>query len=196
MSQRILPIVEGDGDVLAVPLLVRRILQAHHRFDVEVLPPHKRGELPKVKADFPRIFQVAAKEQAGILCVLDFDCAQCFDALKDERALQQQAQEINPLIAFAACLIVKEFESLFLWDEISTRKVLPHIQKHTVFPANPEDIRPAKEWLSKSQPSGFAYKPTAHQAKLAAAINLDVLRALSPSYQRLEAAVLKLAPAP
>lgn len=194
MNQRILPIVEGDGDVQAVPVLVRRILQAHNRFDVEVLPPHKRGELPKVKADFQRIFKVAAKEQAGILCVLDFDCAQCVDALKDEYELQQQAQQMNPLIAFAVCLIVKEFESLFLWDEASTRKVLPQLLKHTVFPANPEDIRPAKEWLSKSQPSGFAYKPTAHQAKLAAAINLDLLRARSPSYQRLEAAVLKLAP--
>lgn len=192
MNKRILPIVEGQGDVFAVPVLVRRILQAHGRFDVQALPPHKRGELPTVKKHFTNIFQVAAKEQASILCVLDFDCAQCVDVLQDERDLRQLAQQIRPDIPFAACLIVKEFESLFLWDEVGARKVLPYIVKSTQFPANPEDIRPVKEWLSDAQPSGMAYKPTVHQAKLAAAINLDALRERSPSYQRLETAVLQL----
>lgn len=192
MNKRILPIVEGEGDVLAVPVLVRRILEVNAHFDVQVLPPHRRGELPKVKADFSRIFKIAALENASVLCVLDFDCAQCFDALLDEQELQQQAQKLRPDVPFASCLIVKEFESLFLWDEASTRKALPSIFKGTQFPANPEDIRPAKEWLSKAQPSGMAYKPTVHQAKLAAAVSLDTLRERSPSYQRLEAAVLQL----
>lgn len=192
MNQRILPIVEGDGDVLAVPVLIRRILHAHQRFDIQVLPPHKRGELPKVKANFPRIFQVAALENAAVLCVLDFDCKQCNDVLQDEYGLRQQAQQIHPHIPFAACLIVKEFESLFLWDETSTRQALPHILPSTRFPNNPEDIRPAKEWLSDAQPTGISYKPTVHQAKLAAAVNLQILRKRSPSYQRLEAAVINL----
>lgn len=192
MSKRIVPIVEGEGDVLAVPVLVRRILEAHAQFDVQVLQPHRRGELPKVKADFARIFKAAALENASVLCVLDFDCAHCVDALQDEQELQQQAQQLRPDVPFAACLIVKEFESLFLWDEVGTRKVLPYILKNTQFPANPEDIRPVKEWLSDAQPSGMAYKPTVHQAKLAAAVNLDALRERSPSYQRLEAAVLQL----
>ena len=183
--------VEGDGDVLAVPVLVRRILQAHQRFDVKVLPPHKRGELPKVKANFSRFFMAAALEKAAVLCVLDFDCAQCVDVLQDERDLGEQAKNIHPDIPFAACLIVKEFESLFLWDEVGTRQALPYILQDTQFPANPEDIRPAKEWLSKAQPSGMAYKPTAHQAKLAAAVNLDLLSKRSPSFRRLEAAVLQ-----
>lgn len=192
MSKSILPIVEGDGDMAAVPVLLRRILHAHDRFDVQVLPPHKRGELPKVKANFERFFKAAALNGVPVLCVLDFDCAQCVDAISDEQNLEHQAQKINPLIPFAACLIVKEFESLFLWDEKSTRQALPNIIKNTIFPINPEEIRPAKEWLSKVQPSGLAYKPTVHQAKLAAAVNLEVLRANSPSYQRLEAAVMKL----
>lgn len=192
MSKKILPIVEGDGDVAAVPVLIRRILQANSRYDVQVLSPHKRGELPKVKANFERFFKTAALEGVPVLCVLDFDCSQCIDAISDEQDLQHRAKKIHPSLPFAACLIVKEFESLFLWDEASTRQALPNIIKNTIFPLNPEDIRPAKEWLSKAQPSGLAYKPTVHQAKLAAAVNLDVLRARSPSYQRLELAVLKL----
>lgn len=189
---KILPIVEGDGDVAAVPVLLRRILQAHSRFDVQILPPHKRGELPKVKANFERFFKTAALENVPVLCVLDFDCAHCLDAIKDEQELKEQAKKFHPLIDFEACFIVKEFESLFLCDEMGTRKVLPSIIKSTVFPANPEEIRPAKEWLSRAQPSGTAYKPTVHQAKLAAAVDLKVLRAKSPSYQRLESALLRL----
>lgn len=189
---KLLPIVEGDGDVAAIPVLLRRILQTHNRFDVQILPPHKRGELPKVKANFERFFKAAALENVPVLCVLDFDCAHCVDVIKDEQDLKQQAKEFHPLINFEACFIVKEFECLFLWDEVGTRKVLPSIAKSTVFPGNPEEIRPAKEWLSKAQPSGIAYKPTVHQAKLAAAVDLNILRLKSPSYQRLESALLRL----
>ena len=189
---KVLPIVEGDGDVAAIPVLLRRILQAHDRFDVQILPPHKRGELPKVKANFERFFKAAALESVPVLCVLDFDCANCVDAIKDEQELKTLAHKFHPLIDFEACLIVKEFESLFLFDEMGTRKILPSIVKSTVFPANPEAIRPAKEWLSRAQPSGVSYKPTVHQAKLAAAVDLNILRTRSPSYQRLESALLRL----
>lgn len=189
---KVLPIVEGDGDVAAVPVLLRRILQAHSRFDVQILPPHKRGELPKVKSNFERFFKAAALESVPVLCVLDFDCAHCVDVIKDERDLKQQANKLHPLIAFEACFIVKEFESFFLWDEMGSRKVLSSIVRGTAFPANPEEIRGAKEWLSKAQPSGIAYKPTVHQAKLAAAVDLNILRTKSPSYQRLESALLRL----
>ena len=193
---RVLPIVEGDGDMAAVPVLLRRILHAHNRFDVQILSPHKRGELPKVKANFERFFKAAALEGAPIICVLDFDCAQCLDAVADAHELQQKANELHPHIPFEACFIVKEFESLFLWDEANTRRSLPNIIKSTVFPVNPEEIRPAKEWLSKAQTSGFSYKPTAHQAKLADAVDINLLRAKSPSYQRLETALLKLTKLP
>ena len=190
--KKVLPIVEGDGDVAAVPVLLRRILQVHSEFEVQVLPPHKRGELPKVKANFERFFKAAALEGVPVLCVLDFDCANCVDVVKDELELKQQANAIHPLIGFEACFIVKEYESFFLWDEVGTRKVLPSTAKGTVFPANPEEIRGAKEWLSRAQPSGIAYKPTVHQAKLAAAVDLNILRVKSPSYQRLESALLRL----
>lgn len=194
--RKVLAIVEGDGDVQAVPVLLRRILQRHELFNVQVLPPHKRGELPKVKANFERFLKAAALEGVPILCILDFDCAECIDVLQDEQLLRAEAEELLPHLPFDVCLIVKEFESLFLWDEAAARQVLPQIAQGTAFPTNPEGIRPAKEWLSKVQPSGSAYKPMVHQAKLAAAVDLDLLHEKSPSFQRLEKALLSLTQSP
>jgi Domain of unknown function (DUF4276) len=191
-AKRLLAIVEGEGDERAVPVLLRRILHAHQRFDVEVLHPQRRGELPKVKANFSRFFGAAVLEDAAILCVLDFDCAECVDVLKAEKDMRLEASKLRPHQLFDACFIVKEFESLFLWDATATRQALPLIPKTKAFPAQPESVRDAKGWLSDAQPSGVAYKPTAHQAKVTAQLNLNQLAACSPSYQRLEAAVLRL----
>ena len=55
---RILPVVEGDGDVKAVPILVRRILHAHGLYGVDLLPAQKRGDLPKVKGVFDNRFNL------------------------------------------------------------------------------------------------------------------------------------------
>lgn len=191
-AKRLLAIVEGEGDERAVPVLLRRILHAHQRFDVEVLHPQRRGELPKVKANFSRFFGSAVLEDAAILCVLDFDCAECVDVLKAEKDMRLEASKLRPHQLFDACFIVKEFESLFLWDATATRQALPLIPNTKAFPAQPESVRDAKGWLSDAQPSGVAYKPTAHQAKVTAQLNLNQLAACSPSYQRLEAAVLRL----
>lgn len=190
--KRLLPIVEGEGDERAVPVLLRRILHAHDRFDVEILRPHRRGDLPKVKANFDRFFQAAVLEEAAVICILDFDCEFCVDVVTEEACFGALAEHLRPGHPFAACFIVKEFESLFLSDEVATRSALPAIHAAAAFPQAPEAIRDAKGWLSAAQPSGSAYKPTAHQTKIVSQLNLDHLRIHSPSYQRLERATLAL----
>lgn len=191
-QQRLIAIVEGEGDERAVPVLLRRILESHGRHDVRVLKPHRRGELPKVKSNFERFFQAAALEDASILCILDFDCEFCNDVEHEEEYLRKFALKIRPDVRFDACLIVKEFESMFLWDESSARAVLPQIPPGCVFPENPETIRDAKGWLSKAQPKGHSYKPTAHQAKLAAQVDLATLLTKSPSFRRLNDTILRI----
>jgi hypothetical protein len=63
--KRLLPIVEGDGDMQAVPLLMRCVLnEVLARTDVTVLSAQKRGEWPKVKRDFERVYRSARLETA------------------------------------------------------------------------------------------------------------------------------------
>lgn len=193
MTRKLQLIVEGDGDVQAVPVLVRRILDAHEIFDVSLaLPVQKRGDLPKVKRRFSDFFQAATLENYPILCVLDFDCEFCNDVLAEEAEFRELANGIRPNYPFAACFIVKEYESLFLWDEGTIRKVFSRTKSNYVFPITPESVRDAKGELSLAQEKGWSYKPTVHQAKLSAQVDLALLRASSPSFQRLEKAVLSL----
>jgi hypothetical protein len=191
-NKRLLPLVEGEGDERAVPVLLRRILHQHQRFDVDILKPHRRGELPKVKANFSRFFQAAALERAPVICVLDYDCSTCIDVERDEQELRELATAIDASTGFDACFIVKEFESLFLCDPSATRAALPLIGANQPFPELPESVRDAKGWLSAAQPKGSAYKPTAHQTKLVSHLDLNILEERSPSFQRLVRAVLRL----
>ena len=188
----LLPIVEGHGDIQAVPVLIRRILQHHNIFDIEVLNPHKRGDLPKIKANFDNCFKMAIKEKAAIIWIIDFDCATCDCVASESAQLYQRANAIYAGWPFRVAFMVKEFETLFLSEPDATRSILKEIPKATTFPENPETIRGAKEWLSKAMPSGYAYKETVHQVKLSAVVDLDYLRISSASYRHLEKSILSL----
>lgn len=189
---RVLPVVEGDGDVAAVPELVRRILHMAHRFDVTVLRPHKRGDLPRVRSRFEDFLRTAALEGAPVLWVLDYDCPTCDNHDRDLVGLQQWARTTVPATKVEFVFMVQEFETIFLADESTTRLAFPDIPPELTFPPNPELIRDAKGWLTTSRPKGLAYKPTQHQARLAAQVDLAVLRRRSPSFVRFESAVHRL----
>lgn len=190
--KRILPIVEGEGDMAAVPVLLRRILEHHQHFDVQVLRPQRRGELVKVRSNFERFFEAALLEEAPILWVVDYDVAGCDCVVQDHQSLRHRAQQLRPDWPIEFAFMVQEFETMFLADKTASRSVLTRIPDTQAFPTDPEDIRDAKGWLSEAMPKGFAYKPTIHQAKIAHALNLPSLRDKSPSFAHLERAVLRL----
>ena len=190
---RLLTIVEGDGDLKAVPILIRRLLQeVHERFDVQQLPAQKRGEWPRVRRDFERFYLSARLERAPILWVLDFDCDQCVDPSVERTWLQTEARRIDPTGTVDVVFMVKEFESIFLWDEACLRRAFPELQGDISLPENPESVRDAKGWISRTLPKGRSYKPTTDQARMTATIELDRLRSASPSMRRLEKSLLRL----
>ncbi|HEX7639602.1 MAG TPA: DUF4276 family protein [Burkholderiaceae bacterium] len=190
---KVLPIVEGDGDLHAVPVLLRRVLHERlGRFDVQVLPAQKRGELPKVRQEFRRFYLTALKEDASILWVLDFDCDDCLDHAHEREQLLLQARSINPVGRLDIVFMVKEFESLFLHDMGALRSAFPELPGDFSLPRQPESIRGAKEWISKCLPKGRAYKPTVDQAGLCAKLDLVRLKDVSASFARFEAAVAAL----
>lgn len=189
----LLPIVEGDGDLQAVPVLIRRLLQdVHHRFDIQLLPAQRRGEWPRVKREFERFYLSARLHNAPIFWILDFDCDDCVDVHLEERWLKKRAAELDPQGKIEVAFIVKEFESLFLYDEASTRGAFPELPLSIRFPTQPEAVRDAKGWLSGALPKGRAYKPTTDQARLTSRLDLHLLRHTSPSFQRFEQALLRL----
>jgi hypothetical protein len=191
--KRLLPIVEGHGEIKAVPLLIRRILEAQEIYQVNILPPRRYGEYPTVAKNFDNCFQAAIKENAPILWIMDFDSKLYECPVQEANNLLNRATKLRPGWPLKIAFFVKEYETLFLIDEAASRAVFPDIASNIVFPAAPEDIRDAKGWLSQYRPSGMAYKETVHQEKITARLDLDLLRARSPDFVHLERAIVELA---
>jgi hypothetical protein len=191
--KRLLPIVEGQADVKAVPRLIEKVLKTHQRYGIKVLPAQRRGEYPTVARSFGNYFRAALKENAAILWVMDFDSDECLCPFEQARSLLSQAEQLRPDWPLKVAFMVKEYETLFLADEQATRSVLPRLDARAAFPQDPESIRGAKQWLSKRLPLGQAYKEMVHQDKITAALDLERLRTYSPSFSHFERAVLALA---
>lgn len=182
-------IVEGDGDMKAVPLLTRRVLQeVFQRYDIALATPQRRGELTKIKSHFSRFLKIALLEQAPVLWVVDCDDGDPSAHLEELNLLLSAEYSSQP-IRFV--LMVKEYESLFLAERKAAQLILK-IKDSVSFPPQPESIRGTKEWLSKHMESGYAYKETLHQEKLTAQLNIDELRTYSNSYRNFEAALKDL----
>jgi hypothetical protein len=194
--RRLLMIVEGHGDVRAVPVLVRRILESHGIYDVQLLPPQRRGEHPSIKRLFDNYFLAAIKDNAAILWIMDFDSKEYECPYIESNELLARAHALRPGWPLKVAFLVKEYEALFLHDEQATRAVFTDIPKQAEFPAVPEEIRGAKEWLSHLRPSGMAYKESVHQEKITARLDLHLLRERSKDFAHLERAVLHLINSP
>src|SRR5882724_1731162 len=136
-------IVEGDGEIEAVPLLVRRIAQ-------EVAPNlavhivHRirlsRGKLNK-PVELERAVELAARRAGAggaILIVFDSDGS---DPEELEREVLARAVRVRSDFAIGVALAHMEFEAWFLAAAESLRGCRGSP------PGPPEAIRGAKEWL-------------------------------------------------
>jgi hypothetical protein len=170
----ILPIVEGHGEVQAVPVLIRRVL-AHFAPDRQV----GIGRPIRVKRDgivrpqgVERAMELAAQQTApgdGVLVLLDADddCPRELAEQLRERAARVRAD--RPVRVVAAN---REFEAWFLAAARSLagqRGLPPDLDP----PPDPERIRDAKGWLSQRTPHGRSYRPTIDQAALAAVVDVE-----------------------
>lgn len=182
----IVPIVEGHGDVAAVPQLVRRIAATIDPSRmVEVAKPLRANRDRLVKPDeLERFVQLAARRAGpgGAVLVLvdaDDDCP----AELGPRLLERATGATHG-VDVAVVLANREFEAWFLAAAVSlrSRRGLP---ADLVPPDEPESIRDAKGWLQDRRTDGFAYSPTTDQPALAAVMDLDEARAGCPSFDKL-----------
>lgn len=171
----IAPIVEGHGEVHAVPVLLRR-------FAAELVPTSQLSLNPalRVKAGsfandanyFRRHVELAARKakqwpNSCILIVLDCEdgCPRQFGP-----ELLSRATACRPDVTIIVVLAYREYETWFLAAARSLRWIcgLPNDLEP---PDNPESLRDAKGWLSANmrQP----YNEPDHQPKLTAAFALE-----------------------
>ena len=185
MSRYIVPIVEGQGDVEAVPILLRRLLyeRAEH-FGLYVAKPIRvpRDKLLK-QGVLERYVELAVQTREGCEAVLvlfdaDDDCPAQLGPKLTERA--KTATGLPILVALAKT----EFESWFVGSIESLRDTCS-IDPSAESPADPESIRGAKGWIRKRMPSNRCYSEPTDQPTLAAKFDIDIASEHCPSFRRL-----------
>jgi hypothetical protein len=170
----IAPIVEGHGEVDALPTLLYRIQQSLPSAPaIQVNPPIrvKSGSFLNRPDDFRRHLELATAKasarQGSVLILLDCD-DDCPAAL-GPRLLQEAIAVRNDVTMFVA-LAHREYETWFLAAARSLRGIsgLPHDLEP---PPNPDRLRDAKGWLGERMPDG--YDPIRHQLVFTRRMDLE-----------------------
>lgn len=181
------PIVEGQGDVQAVPVLLRRLRDEAQAWELEIGRPHRRtrGELAK-KETLQRAVQVAVLEDACVGVVIVFDAD---DDCPKELAptIQRWAEEVSQGVPCVVVMANREYEA---WILASIEEMRGHrsIKADAVSHPEPEDPRNAKGALEDCMVPGASYSETVDQAALTARISLKKAYAASRSFRRLVSA--------
>ncbi len=177
---RIVSIVEGHGEVNAVPVLLRRIVQQISPTSALEVPRPIRVKRTRIlqQSELERAIALAAKRAAGdgcILLLLDSN-SDCPAKLGPE--MLRRAAAIRPDRAVRVVLAKMEFEAWFL-AAASSLAGYRGIDASIARPPDPEAVRDAKGWLSERMPPGQPYRETLHQAAFAATFDLAAARSAS-----------------
>ena len=188
------PIVEGQGDEAAVPLLLRKLRDEAKAWGLEIGRPHRRRRSQLVKKDtLQAAVRVAALREdcVGILIIFDADddCPKELAPRIDEWAREAAARK-----ACAVVLANREYEAWLLGSIASLRgkgAIVPDAAEH----ADPESPRDAKGELERRMSGNNGYSPTVDQAPLTAHLDLQSAYRCCRSFRKLVGAFGELAEA-
>ncbi len=184
--RRIAAIVEGHGEVEAVPILLRRIVQ---RISPEQPVDHvrpirvRRHKIVK-EGELERAVNLAARRCGKCGCILILLDANSDCPKKLAPKLMGRASKARSDREIRVVLAKVEYEAWFL-AAASSLAGSHGIGNSVLEPSDPESIKNAKGWLSSRMPKGQAYRATLHQPALTNVFDLDCARRLSPSFDKL-----------
>ncbi len=189
---RIVAIVEGHGEVTALPILLRRIGESLEPAEYVEVPKPIRVKRQKVlkEGELERAVKLASLQtdsRDGILILLDAD-TDCPKELSAEilgrAAATREDRRIRVVLA------KMEYEAWFL-AAASSLAGQRGLDDDLTPPPDPEAIRNPKGWLSQRMPANRAYRETLDQPALTATCDLAAARA-SPSFDKLWRDVVSL----
>jgi hypothetical protein len=182
MSAKIIPIVEGHGEVDAVPVLLRRIAQALEVYDVQVGKPIRCQRQKLIKpGEMERAIELAVLKGGGegrVLLLIDAN-EDCPAQLGPQ--LLARARQARQDIPISVVLAKREFEAWFLGSLESLGSEYG-ITPGKSLPRNPEDISGAKEHLSNLL--GIHYSEVIDQPAMAARFDMNVARNACASFDK------------
>ena len=176
---RIAAIVEGHGEVEALPVLIQRVTaevapQAIVKIDPILRVPAnrliKQGELE-------RTVDLASRKlegKGGIFVLLDCDWEGCCPKF-DGPALYRRVLKARPDYPVSVVLANQEYEAWFI-AAADSLKGARGLSPDLMTESNPEGIRGAKEWLSARMPRNRTYTETLDQPALTKVFDLQAAR--------------------
>lgn len=184
---KIQPIVEGHGEVDAVPVLLRRLINEAQAWGVNAGSPIRQ---PRSK-----LIQRAGLERAVHLALREPDCGAVlvmFDGNTDCPAelgplVQRWATEASRNVPCEVVMPHREYEAWFL-AAIESLRELSDIKDDAELHPNPEEPRGAKERLKTRMQDGRSYVPTEHQPAFSAAFSMADAYAKCRSFRKLTSA--------
>ena len=185
MKLTIATVVEGHGEVEAVPVLLRRIVQHLSPDCILDVPKPIRVKRTKIlkTGELERAILLAAylaKQDGCILVLLDAN-GDCPAEVASQILKRADSTWRNRNVR--AVLAKMEYEAWFLAaaESLAGKR---GIDDAVTPPDDPEEIRDAKGWLSAQMPPGQPYRETIHQAALSAVFDLNSARK-APSFDKL-----------
>jgi hypothetical protein len=184
MVFRIVPIVEGYGEVSAVPELFRRmILELNLGVPIVARPIRQtRGSLLK-QGGIENAVGLAAIEmgESGAIFILLDSEGQCPAELAAQ--LLERARSARGDKRTSVVLAHQEFEAWFLASASSLRG-LRGLSSDITNHDNPESVQDCKKWLESWLPPASKYSETTDQVALTATFDMTLARR-APSFDKL-----------
>jgi hypothetical protein len=187
----IVTFVEGDGDVAAAPILLRRILAKMERYDwiaTRAIQVRSLANFVNRLDDFLGYVEQDASS-AGALVLLDLDDG-CPRA--EAHALTERLRAYNAAFPIAVVFAHREYEAWFLASMWSLSLNAAIGEQRRNYPGEPEAPRDSKGWISQQMGMGRAYKERINQPQFTQKMSLRRAYARSRSFRRLCGAVREL----
>lgn len=181
------PIVEGHGEVVALPVLLRRI-SGELGWPMRIAHPYRapRANLASPERLASLVNNVSADVMGGggVLVLLDAD-DDCPLDLRKPLDLAARGSFVNTEVVLAN----REFEAWFL-ASVPSLRAHPTVKSDAAFVGDPDQPRGAKERLEKLMTE--RYRETVHQAKFCNQMDLETAWRNSRSFRRLISALQQL----
>jgi hypothetical protein len=208
--------VEGDGEVAAMPVLIKKVLSSKGLSStvcVDAADPFRVGGFfglsPKGFEPWKKKVQAAMKRKhaGGVLLILDCDVltdkqSSTSCPIEAARQLVQAASTVGAGTRFPLAVVFakQEFESWFIsaFDQLAGKQLSDgrHVRTSAIDPPTDPEVAPkaAKAWLGNQIEGG--YKPTRDQLALTQLLTVEDFRSGGcRSFARLESAIHQLATA-
>lgn len=187
MKGNIYTIAEGFGETDAVPQLLRRVFQqVYGVYDVDFPKTWRVSAGTLLKGNTLESYLLTASKKSlcrAVMVLLDADDEeQCPATLGPE--LLRRGQEVIPHIPLSVVLAKREYETWFIAGVKGLRGV-KGLPGNILCPPNPEEIRGAKEWLSRHLPPKLPYAPTSLQASFTTYFDLGDAYDKSRSFRKM-----------